>query len=96
MEPGTDFNAEGPNFLGNGIGAANTARWTVKSGEKSVAGRFDLTAAKACEIAPDRGVMIVKEIAPALVAECGSFLGGSDDVSEENRGEDTIDRDRSP
>jgi hypothetical protein len=96
VEPGTDFNAERPDLLGNGAGATNTARWTIKRGEKSIAGRFDLMAAKACEIATDRGVMIIKEIAPALVAECGSLLGGADDIGEENRRQDAIDGDWSP
>jgi hypothetical protein len=96
MKPRADFNAERPDLLCNGAGATNTARWTIKGGEKSVAGRFDLTAAKACEIATDRGVMMIQEITSALVAECGSLLGGADDIGEEDRRQDTIDGDRSP
>jgi hypothetical protein len=36
-------------------------------------------AAKAYKISPDRGVMIVEEIVPALVPERGGFLGRADD-----------------
>src|SRR5712664_3276164 len=79
MKPGADFDAERLDFLGNGTGAANAARRTVKGREKAVAGRFDLMAAKAREIAPDRSVVIVEQVAPALVAECGSLLGRADD-----------------
>jgi hypothetical protein len=96
MEPSTDLYAERPDFLGNGTGAANAARWTVKGGEKAVSSCFHFMASKAREIAPDRGVMIVEKIAPALIAECGGFLGRADDVGEENRGEDAVDWDRGP
>jgi hypothetical protein len=51
VEPGTDFETERPDFLGNGAGAANAARRTVKGGKKAVTGRFHLMAAKAYEIA---------------------------------------------
>jgi hypothetical protein len=69
MEPSTNLYAERPYFVGNGTGAANAACWTVKGGEKAVSSCFYFMAAKAPEIAPDRGVMIVKKIAPALIAE---------------------------
>jgi hypothetical protein len=61
--------------------------------KKAVAGRFDLMAAKVCEIAPDRGVMIVEEITPATVAERGSFFSRADYVCKEYRGEHPIDPD---
>ena len=51
-------------------------------------------AAKAYEVAPDGGVVMVEKIAPALVAKCGSLLRRTDDIGEENRGEDAICRDR--
>ena len=96
MEPGTDFDAERPDFLGNGTGAANAARRTIKGREDAVAGRFDLMAAKACEIAPDRGVMTIEQIAPAVVAERDGFFGRADDVGKQHRGEHSIDGDRRP
>jgi hypothetical protein len=49
-------------------------------------------AAKAHEVAPDRGVMIVEKIAPTAVAERGSLLGRADDIGKEHRGEHPVDR----
>ena len=37
--------------------------------------------------------MSVKEIAPAMVADRGGFLGRADDVGEEHRGKHAVDRD---
>jgi hypothetical protein len=68
----------------------------VEGGKNAVASCFDLMAAKAHEVAPDRGVMIVEEIAPAAVAEHGGFFGRADDVCKEYRGEHPVDRDRRP
>jgi hypothetical protein len=50
MEPGTDFNPERSDILSNCMGALNPTRRSVKGGEKSVPGRFDLMAAKSEEI----------------------------------------------
>src|SRR5580692_11231637 len=52
--------------------------------------------AKAREIAPNCGVMIVEQVAPAAVAERGGLLGRADDVGEEYRGEHPVDRHRRP
>jgi hypothetical protein len=76
--------------------AQRAAGWTVKGGKNAVAGRFDLMAAKACEITPDCGVMIVEKIAPAVVADRNSFLSRADDVCKQYRGEHPINRDRRP
>jgi hypothetical protein len=47
MQSGANFDAKRPDFIGNGAGAADAAGRTVKGGENAVAGRFDLTTAKA-------------------------------------------------
>jgi hypothetical protein len=96
MEPGTDLYSERLDFLGNGTGAANAACRTVKGGQKTVARRLHLVAAKTREITPDRGMMFIEEISPALVAERRSLLGRADDVREQNGCEDAIDRYRGP
>ena len=59
MEPGADFDAKLPDLAGNGAGTTDAARRTVEGGENAVAGGLDFMAAKACEVAPDRGVVIV-------------------------------------
>jgi hypothetical protein len=75
MEAGANFNAEGSDLVGNGARAAHPARRTVEGSKNAIAGRFDLVAAKAREIAPDCGVVIVQEIAPAAIAERRGLLG---------------------
>jgi hypothetical protein len=35
-------------------------------------------------------MVIVEKIAPALITECGGFLGRADDVGDENGGEDKV------
>ena len=53
--------------IGQAVGAQHAARRAVKGGEYTIAGRLDLTAAIAREVAADRGVMIVEKIPPAAV-----------------------------
>jgi len=60
MEPGADFDAEGPDFIGNSAGTTNTAGWSVERGKNAVASRFDLMTAKACKITPGRGVTMIE------------------------------------
>jgi hypothetical protein len=60
MEPSADFDAKGPDFVGNSTGTTNTTCWSVERSKNAVAGRFDLMTAKACKIASGRGVMIVE------------------------------------
>jgi hypothetical protein len=89
MQPGANLNAERPDFVGDGASAAHAACRTVESGQNTVAGPLDFMAAEAGEGAPDRGVMIVKEVAPAMIAERSSFLGRADDVGKKHRGKTT-------
>ena len=62
VETRANINSEWVYFLGNSAGAANAACRTVESRKNAVARCLDLMAAKAREIASDRGVMIVEEI----------------------------------
>src|SRR5438067_6035212 len=71
-------------------GAADRARGAVERRHEPVAGRVDLDAAEALKLTPDRLVVPLEQLAPAAVAECDGSLGRSDDVGEENRGEDAI------
>ena len=93
VQPRADFDTEGPDFISNGARTTYSAGRTVEGSKKAVAGRFDLMATKVHEIAPDRGVMIVKEVAPAAVAKRGSLWGGANYVRKEHRGEHPVDRD---
>ena len=83
-------------FLRNRAGATNTARRAIESRKNAVPRCLDLMAAKASEIATDRGVMFVEEIMPAAIAKRGSFLGRANDVSKQNGGENPVHRDWRP
>ncbi len=96
METRANINSEWMYFLGNSTGAANAACRTIESRKNAVPSCLDLMAAKAGEIASDRGVMFVEEIVPPAVAKRGGLLCRANDVSKENRGEHPVDRDRRP
>jgi hypothetical protein len=78
MQPGADFDPERPDFVGNGASTPHAARRTVERGKNAVPGRLDFVAAKARQVAPYGGVVIIEEIAPAVVTkrECGILRRG--------------------
>ena len=96
MQPCTNVDPEWAYFLRNRAGATNTARRAIESRKNAVPRCLDLMAAKASEIATDRGVMFVEEIMPAAIAKRGSFLGRANDVSKQNGGENPVHRDWRP
>ena len=96
VQPCTNVDPEWTYFLRNRTGATNTARWAIESRKNAVPCCLDLMAAKASEIATDRGVMFVEEIMPAAIAKRGSFLGRANDVSKQNGGENPVHRDWRP
>ena len=91
METRANINSEWTYFLGNSAGAANTACRTIECSEYSVAGRFDFSAPKPSKIAPDRSVMIVKQITPAAVAERDGLFSRANDVGKENGSKHPVD-----
>src|ERR1700683_1322388 len=92
MQPGANIDAEWPDLLGNGTGAAHPAGRAVEGGKHAVAGAFNLIAAEALEIAPDGSVRTIKQVTPAAVAERNSFLSRADDVCKQHRREHPIRR----
>ena len=96
MQPCTNVDPEWAYFLRNRAGATNTACRAIESRKNAVPRCLDLMAAKASEIATDRGVMFVEEIMLAAVAKRGSFLGRANDVSKQNGGENSVHRDWRP
>jgi hypothetical protein len=57
----------------------------VEGREERVAGRVDFTAAEACDLGSDGGVVLFHEFSPAAIAERRSELGRADDVGEHHR-----------
>ena len=77
-------------------GTADCAGRPVERGEEAVAGRAHLAAAEAAELAADRRVVLLQQVAPAAVAELGGVLGRVDDVGEEDGGQHTVGRRMGP
>lgn len=74
MKSGTNLDPQWLNFLGDSAGATHASRRPVEGGQDAIAGGFYLLAAKTCEIALDRRVVTIEEIAPSAIAERRSFL----------------------
>lgn len=74
MKSSTDVYAEQLDLIRNGASAADATRRAVESCEKTIAGRFHLAATETGKHAPDRSMMVVEQITPALVAEACSLL----------------------
>jgi hypothetical protein len=86
----TNFDTQRPDVVGNGACTTYASCGAVKRGKDTVAGGLDLVTAEAVEIAPNRSMMIVEQITPAMIAKCSGFLGRPDNVREEDRGKHAI------
>jgi hypothetical protein len=62
----------------------------IERREEPVAGRVELAAAEAAELAADGRVMPLEQRTPARVAQQGCDPGRADDVGEEDRCEDAL------
>ena len=62
----------------------------IENRDEAVARRRDLAAAVVGELGSDDFVMSFQQRSPALVSHLGQAPRGSDDVREENRGEDPL------
>src|SRR4029077_12615742 len=85
-----NLQAKIPHGFGDRPSATNRARWAVERGEEPVAGRVELTAAKARELSSYTRMVLGDQLAPAAVAEVGQSGGGADDVGEQDRGKHAI------
>src|SRR5262249_8157540 len=62
----------------------------VEAGDEAVASRVDLAPTQADELPPHDGVGPLRQSGPSSVAKLGGWLGGADDVREEDRCEHAI------
>jgi hypothetical protein len=85
-----DPDAEGRNGITDGAGTPNGAGRAVEGGKKPVAGRIELSAAVAAELATNRVVVGLEEIAPGAVPDDRDRRGGVHDIREEDRCQDAI------
>ena len=90
VDPGTDLEPQGADIVGYGARAADRAARPVEGGDEAVPGRVQLLSAIAGELLPDQRVVPGEQRPPLSVPERGCPLGRSDDVREEDRGEDAL------
>jgi len=90
MKSSTDLDAERLDLIGYGASAADATRRAIKSCKKAIAGRLHLTATEASKHTPDRSMVVVEQVAPALIAEACSLLRRADDIGEQNRRQHAI------
>src|SRR5262245_54024320 len=87
MQSSADAHAVWTDRFADSAGAADRPSRAIERGEKPVARRIDLPAAKTLELLANEDVMLGEELAPPPVAQRRRLLGGTDDVGEEHRGE---------
>ena len=85
VKTGANFEVELSQAVSNRPPAVDGACGAVERREKPVAGRVDLLAAKPRELAPDLGMVLLKELAPGTVTEVSRSRRRADDVREEDR-----------
>src|SRR5438552_3801789 len=84
MQAGAHLEPELLYRLGDRAGATDRAGRAVEGGEEAVACGVELGPAKANQLAPDQGVMLRKQLAPAGIAKLSGPRRRADDVGEED------------
>ena len=74
--------------------AVDRSGWAVERRDESVSGRVDLSAAIVPQLFTDAAIVGIEERTPATVSDLCRQLGRVDDVAEQDRCEDSLDRDR--
>src|SRR5581483_8043003 len=88
VDAGTDLDVERPEGVAYGEGALDGATGTVEGRQEAIAGGIDLPTAETLELLSHRLVMALEQVAPVSVAEPGGPVGGTDDVGEQDGGQD--------
>jgi hypothetical protein len=89
VEPGPDLDTEIADGIDQRLGAADRAGRPGKHAERAVAHHLDHPTTVSVDMSPQDGLVAVKHAAPAVTALLGRLLGRTDDVSEENGGQET-------
>src|SRR5215471_19200370 len=90
MQARADLDPESSDALRDRSRAAHGTRGAIEASEESVPGDVELRAVEASELAADERVMALEQLPPRTIAKLDSLRSRADDVSEENRGEDTV------
>src|SRR5439155_24276403 len=90
VQPGSHVDSEVFDRLRDCRGATDRTRRPVEAGEETVAGRVELRAAEAGQLAADQRVVLAEQLAPARIAQLRGFRGRADDVREEHCREHSV------
>ena len=90
MNSCSNVDAKRPNGLDDRLPASHRAGWSIERCEEAVTSSVDLDASKANKQSADNGMMSFDELAPPTVAKRGRSLGGTDEISEEDRREHSV------
>src|SRR3974390_2836656 len=90
MDPGTYFDVERLEGIPDREGALNGATRAVEGRHEAVSGSVDLAAPEPSDLGAHTSVMTIEEISPGLVSEMRCPVGGADDVSEKDGGQDAF------
>lgn len=90
MYPRANFEAEWLETVGNLEGTGNGSGRRIESRDKPVSSRIDFAPAISGELGSYDLVMRVQRSLPGFITQRYSHLGGTDDVGNENRGQEPI------
>jgi hypothetical protein len=90
VEPGANFDPERAHFVANARGAPDGPRWSIKSRDKSVPARVNLTPSKAGQLAANDLLMSLEQIQPRPIAVTNNSFCRANNVSEKNRREHAV------
>ena len=90
VNPSANLNAEFLDGVGNRPTAADSTRRTIKSGQKTIAGRVDFSTAVPPKLLTNKQVMLSEKVFPCAVAKFDYPRGRVDDIREKYACEDAV------
>ena len=93
VQPHPEIDTQLARGLTDGLSAPDGASGAVERGHEPVTGGIDLPPTESAELFSHGSIVSVQERAPALVAQRCGVCGGTDDVGDQDGGEDPIDLD---
>jgi hypothetical protein len=75
--------AEALDSFSNCPTAADSSRWTIKSGKETISRRVDFATAIPRKLVTNKQVMLSKKVFPCVITEFDYLVGGANDISEQ-------------
>src|SRR5205823_2439191 len=89
MQPGSQFDLESAHLIHDCARASDRPSGPVEACEEAISYGIHLPAAEAHKLTPYQCMMLLEQLAPRAITECGCTLARADDVGEEHSGKDT-------